>query len=164
MDKQRATVVVESVMAAWDWEMAPETFDLWVAATEALSDPEAAEVAVIELFGHASRRPAFADVRAAYETVVRRWASEQPTLPAADPSQAWSIEGARRLTGTHRIGGTPWNPMLIPDKEIERAERNARNRWLERGLTHQERVASVKADMMALADDAGKLAPTNVEA
>lgn len=154
MEQEQAAKIVRLVERAWDWEMADETFDLWTAAVAGLADQEAAELAVLDLFEHQSRRPGYAEVRTAYDAVRRRVASEQPTLPPASPDTAWSIEGARRLLGVHRIGGDPFHPVLIPDKEIAEAERKARARWMERGLTHQERVASVKADLAKLARSA----------
>lgn len=92
MEHERAEAIVETVQEAWDWKMPPETFDLWTSAMEGLADGDAAELAVLDLFGSQVSRPRFAEVREQYVSIRRRIVEEEkaaandhgPALAAAE--------------------------------------------------------------------------------
>lgn len=107
--------------------MEPATFDIWTAALERMADPEAAEVAVVELAGFERRRPSIAHVVDAYRAVRIRWDAEAVQIvdrPALEPSDLPPNTPAeiRALIGDLRAAGVRGPAMvreLLTAKGVE---------------------------------------------
>lgn len=124
MQAEEAANIVNTVMAAWEWEMEPDTLDIWQHAIESLSDFTAAEQAVADLYMGRTRkqgRPMPGDVAEQYRAVVQRLKSDraeqavaalpEAEIPAHVPAHMRELVG--NLRGQGLRGGDLFRAVLI---------------------------------------------------